>query len=155
MPSPDYWLLKTEPDEFSLDDLRSRGSARWDGVRNYQARNHLRAMRVGDRVIIYHSSCAAPGAVGLASVIRAAYPDPTQFDPASPYLDPKSPPDQPRWSAVDVRFDSAFPRLASLSAMREADLDGLILLQRGTRLSVIPVSVAHARIIAKLGGGSI
>lgn len=151
-----FWLMKTEPDEFSIDHLRAKGTARWDGVRNYQARNHLRAMKKNDIAIIYHSSCAEPGAVGLAKIVTAAYPDPAQFDPASPYVDPKSPHDEPRWSAVDVRFISAFPRLASLTAMRaHPALKGLILLQRGTRLSVIPVSAAHAAVITTLGDGSL
>jgi len=151
-----FWLMKTEPDEFSIEHLRAKGTARWDGVRNYQARNHLRTMKTGDLAIIYHSSCAEPGAVGLATIVTAAYPDPAQFDPASPYADPKSPHDEPRWSAVDIRFVSAFPRLAPLTTMRaHAGLEGLILLQRGTRLSVIPVSAEHAAIIVALGGGSL
>ena len=148
--------MKTEPDEFSIDHLRAKGTARWDGVRNYQARNHLRMMKKGDLAIIYHSSCAEPGAVGLAQIAVPAYPDPAQFDPSSPYLDVKSPHDEPRWSAVDIRFLTIFPRMASLTAMRaHAALEGLILLQRGTRLSVIPVSREHAAIIASIGGGSL
>ena len=149
-----FWLMKTEPDEFSIDTLRAKHVARWDGVRNYQARNHLRAMQLGDRAFIYHSSCAVPGIAGLGAIAASAYPDPSQFDPASQYHDPKSPLDEPRWSAVDVRFVRAFPALVSLATLHEQpDLAGLLVLQRGSRLSVVPVSPAHAAVIMRLAGG--
>ena len=154
MPSAEtaFWLMKTEPDEFSIDDLQKKGVARWDGVRNYQARNYLRTMRQGDSVIIYHSSCAEPAAVGLATVVRAAYPDPTQFDPTSEYHDPKSPPADPRWSAVDVRHVRTFTAPVTLASMRlRTDLEGLILLRPGTRLSVTPVSATHAALLIRFG----
>jgi predicted RNA-binding protein with PUA-like domain len=139
-----YWLMKSEPDEASIDDLRRAGSLPWTGVRNYQARNFMRdAMRIGDGVLFYHSSCAEPGIAGLAEVCSAAYPDATQFDPASPYFDPKSPPDAPRWVHVDVRWRET-TRLLSLKAMREApELASMGVLQRGSRLSITPVTPAE------------
>jgi predicted RNA-binding protein with PUA-like domain len=139
-----YWLMKSEPDEASIDDLRRAGMLPWTGVRNYQARNYMRdAMRIGDGVLFYHSSCAEPGIAGLAEVCSAAYPDATQFDPASPYFDPKSPPDAPRWVHVDVRWRET-TRLLSLKAMREApELASMGVLQRGSRLSITPVTLAE------------
>jgi predicted RNA-binding protein with PUA-like domain len=139
-----YWLMKSEPDEASIDDLRRAGTLPWTGVRNYQARNYMRdAMRIGDGVLFYHSSCAEPGIAGLAEVCSAAYPDATQFDPASPYFDPKSPPDAPRWVHVDVRWRET-TRLLSLKAMREApELASMGVLQRGSRLSITPVTPAE------------
>ena len=100
-----YWLMKTEPDTFSIDDLERVGVEPWNGVRNYQARNHMRAMRPGDGVFLYHSSCPVPGIAGLATVASEAYPDPTQFDRKSEYYDEKSNREDPRWSLVDVRFE--------------------------------------------------
>ncbi len=139
-----YWLMKSEPDEASIDDLRRAGSLPWTGVRNYQARNFMRdAMRIGDGVLFYHSSCAEPGIAGLAEVCSAAYPDATQFDPASPYFDPKSKPEAPRWVHVDVRWRET-TRLLSLKAMREApELASMGVLQRGSRLSITPVTPAE------------
>lgn len=139
-----YWLMKSEPDEASIDDLRRAGALPWTGVRNYQARNFMRdAMRIGDGVLFYHSSCAEPGIAGLAEVCSAAYPDATQFDPASPYFDPKSKPEAPRWVHVDVRWRET-TRLLSLKAMREApELASMGVLQRGSRLSITPVTPAE------------
>ncbi|MCY4744197.1 EVE domain-containing protein [Pelomonas sp. UHG3] len=139
-----YWLMKSEPDEASIDDLRRAGTLPWTGVRNYQARNFMRdAMRIGDGVLFYHSSCAEPGIAGLAEVCSAAYPDATQFDPASPYFDPKSKPEAPRWVHVDVRWRET-TRLLSLKAMREApELASMGVLQRGSRLSITPVTPAE------------
>jgi predicted RNA-binding protein with PUA-like domain len=142
------WLVKTEPDVFGFEDLwrRADRSTPWDGVRNYQARNYLRdAMRVGDAVVIYHSNAAPPGAAGLAVVASAPYPDATQFDPASPYHDPASTPEAPRWWSVDLRATARLPRLVALSELRAdpvlAGLD-LALLRRGNRLSVMPLPLA-------------
>lgn len=114
-----YWLMKSEPDEASIDDLARAGTLPWTGVRNYQARNFMRdTMRPGDGVLFYHSSCPEPGIAGLAEVCSLPYPDPTQFDPASPYYDAKSNPEAPRWSLVDVRFVEKSPLIA-LAALRE------------------------------------
>ncbi|MFG6441301.1 EVE domain-containing protein [Roseateles sp. LKC17W] len=139
-----YWLMKSEPDEASIEDLQRAGTLPWTGVRNYQARNFMRDdMRIGDGVLFYHSSCAEPGIAGLAEVCSAPYPDATQFDPASPYFDPKSKPEAPRWVHVDVRWRET-TRLLSLKAMREApELAGMGVLQRGSRLSITPVTPAE------------
>lgn len=141
-----YWLMKSEPDEVSIDDaLAAPGqTVAWTGVRNYQARNFMRdAMRIGDGVLFYHSSCAEPGIAGVAEVASTPYPDPTQFDPASPYFDPKSLPDAPRWMLVDVRAQCKTPLIA-LSALRaHPALADMLLLRKGSRLSVTPVTAAE------------
>ena len=149
-----YWLMKSEPDSFSIDDLAACRVEPWNGVRNYQARNFMRdAMRVGDGILFYHSSCAEPGVVGLAEVASEAYSDPSQFDPESPYFDIKSPRDTPRWMLVDVRYRQHLPRPITLSELRQhADrLQGFALLER-SRLSVMPVSSAHWAYILQLAG---
>ena len=140
-----YWLMKTEPDAFSIDDLARVGTEPWTGVRNYQARNYMRdGMQPGDGVLFYHSSCAEPGVAGLAEVAGDAYPDPTQFDRKSPYFDPLSRPEQPRWMLVDVRFRRRLARTITLAELKaQPRLDGFALLQRGNRLSVLPVSKAQ------------
>ena len=141
-----HWLMKSEPEEFSIDDLAARGREPWTGVRNYQARNFMRdAMRVGDGVFFYHSNCAVPGIVGTARVASAAYADPTQFDPLSDYFDPKSSPEAPRWQMVDVAFERKLPRTISLDELRRhaAALGDFPLLARGNRLSVLPVTCAQ------------
>ena len=141
-----YWLMKSEPDEFSIDDLAAspRKTAHWDGVRNYQARNMMRdEMKRGDRVFYYHSNCAEPGIVGIARVAKKGYPDHTAFDPNDKHFDPKSDPDNPRWYMVDIAFVRKFKRNISLAQLREhADgaLSDLVLLRRGNRLSVMPVT---------------
>lgn len=144
--SPQFWLMKSEPDECSIDDLAAapRQTVPWVGVRNYQARNFMRdAMRPGDGVLFYHSSCAVPGVAGLAEVASAPYPDPTQFDPSSPYHDPKSSPDAPRWLLVDVKLRRKTP-LLTLKAMREDPaLASMALLRPGSRLSITPVTEAE------------
>ncbi|HEY2346175.1 MAG TPA: EVE domain-containing protein [Xanthomonadaceae bacterium] len=144
-----YWLVKSEPDEFSIDALQRVGVEPWSGVRNYQARNHLRGMKAGDQVLFYHSSCEVPGVVGVAKVAKAAFPDPTQFDPRSDYHDPKSDPAEPRWSAVDVAFVRKLKRTITLDELRgRADkLGDFALIQRGSRLSVLPVTAAQWKII--------
>ena len=138
-----YWLMKSEPDEVSIDDVMASKdqTTPWFGVRNYQARNFMRdEMRVGDGVLFYHSSCPEPGVAGLAEVVSAAYPDATQFDPESLYFDPKSSPDAPRWSHVDVKLVRK-TRLLSLAEMRETPaLASLQVLRRGNRLSITPVT---------------
>lgn len=141
-----YWLMKSEPDEASIDDaLAAKGrTIAWTGVRNYQARNFMRDdMRIGDGVLFYHSSCAEPGIAGLAEVASAAYPDPTQFDRKSPYFDPKSNQENPRWLMVDVKAMKK-TRLIGLPELREqSQLGDLIVLKRGNRLSITPVTSAE------------
>jgi predicted RNA-binding protein with PUA-like domain len=145
-----YWLMKSEPDECSILDLEHAPGTRvpWIGVRNYQARNFMRdAMRVGDGVLFYHSSCPEPGIAGLAEVASAAYPDASQFDAASPYFDPKSKPAEPRWLHVDVRHRATTP-LLSLKAMRERPaLATMVVLKPGNRLSITPVTAAEWRAV--------
>lgn len=145
-----YWLMKSEPDEASILDLQRAGTLPWTGVRNYQARNFMRDdMRIGDGVLFYHSSCPEPGIAGLAEVASAAYPDATQFDPASPYHDPKSRPEAPRWLHVDVRWRETTP-LLSLKAMREApELASMRVLEKGSRLSITPVTPAEWAAVLK------
>ncbi len=145
-----YWLLKSEPDVFSIDDLRKQKTSIWDGVRNYQARNFLRAMLVGDLAFFYHSSNEPPGIVGLCQVLETNLPDPSQFDPQSPYCDPSSSRENPRWWTVRVGFVEKYPRMLTLAQLKENfSPDELILLRRGNRLSVMPVAGEVAeRIIA-------
>ncbi|MDP1693232.1 MAG: EVE domain-containing protein [Burkholderiaceae bacterium] len=141
-----YWLMKSEPGECSIDDLVRLGQVPWVGVRNYQSRNFMRDdMRIGDGVLFYHSSCPEPGVVGLAEVASVAYPDATQFDPASLYHDPKSTAEAPRWWHVDVKLVHKTRRL-SLAEMRERPaLASMRVLQRGNRLSITPVTAAEWR----------
>jgi predicted RNA-binding protein with PUA-like domain len=146
-----YWLMKSEPEECSIDDLVRLGRVPWTGVRNYQARNFMRDdMRVGDGVLFYHSSCPEPGVAGLAEVACAAYPDATQFDAKSKYFDSKSTREAPRWLHVDVKLVRK-TKLLPLAAMREVPaLADMRLLQRGNRLSITPVTAAEWRTIVKL-----
>jgi predicted RNA-binding protein with PUA-like domain len=148
-----HWLMKSEPDEFSIDDLARapKKSVPWFGVRNYQARNYMRdAMRVGDGVLFYHSSCAVPGIAGLAEVASTPYPDATQFDPKSPYFDPKSTRENPRWVLVDVKLVRK-TRLVSLDELRaRADLADMVVLRRGNRLSITPVTPREWTIVSRL-----
>lgn len=148
-----YWLMKSEPDAFSIDDLQKVGVEPWNGVRNYQARNHMRQMQVGDGVLFYHSSCAVPAVVGIAKVASVAYPDPTQFDPKSDYFDAKSTREEPRWSLVDVAFERKLKRAIPLEEIKQhADAlgEGFALTQRGSRLSVSPVSAAQWKLLLSL-----
>ncbi len=140
------WLFKTEPDAYSVDDLKRDGQTPWEGIRNYQARNRLRdEVRKGDKVFIYHSSCKVPAIVGLAQISREAYPDPTQFDPESPYHDPRSPADAPRWLRVDLRYLRHFPHPVPLSAIKaDPALSDMELINR-SRLSIQKVEPAAAR----------
>jgi predicted RNA-binding protein with PUA-like domain len=149
-----YWLMKSEPDVFGIDDLvrAPRRTSPWEGVRNYQARNFMRDdMRVGDGVLFYHSSCPEPGIAGIAEVASAAYPDASQFDPKSPYHDPKSKRDDPRWMLVDVKLVRK-TRLMPLEEMRAVSaLAGMVTLRRGNRLSITPVTAAEWKaVIARL-----
>jgi predicted RNA-binding protein with PUA-like domain len=148
-----YWLMKSEPDAFSIDDLAKVKQEPWSGVRNYQARNYMwKDMRRGDGVLFYHSNAKVPGIAGLAEVASAAYPDPTQFDPESDYWDPKATPENPRWFLVDVAFKRKFKAVLSLETLKaNADLLGdFVLLNRGTRLSVLPVTKTQWQTLLKL-----
>lgn len=142
-----HWLFKSEPDTFSIDDLVSRGARgeHWDGVRNYQARNMLRdEVKKGDLVFFYHSNCDVPGIVGVAEVIKSAFPDPSQFDPESKYYDPKATPDSPRWFCPQVKFHSKFKSTISLEQLKQIPaLEDMALVRKGNRLSIIPVSEAQ------------
>ena len=138
-----YWLMKSEPDECSIDDALAapRQTVPWVGVRNYQARNFMRdAMRVGDGVLFYHSGCAEPGVAGIAEVASGPYPDPTQFDPHSPYFDASSRLDTPRWTLVDVKAVKRTPLLSLPQMRQQPELADMQVLRRGNRLSITPVS---------------
>ena len=147
-----YWLMKTEPEAFSIDDLQRVGREPWSGVRNYQARNFMRQMAVGDGVLFYHSNTRVPGVVGVAEVACDAYPDPTQFQKKSHYYDPKATPEEPRWQLVDVSFKRKLSRIISLEQLRGVgdQLGEFELLRRGSRLSVMPVSAANWKTILSL-----
>lgn len=148
-----YWLMKSEPTECSVDDALAapKATVPWVGVRNYQARNFMRdAMQVGDGVLFYHSSCAEPGIVGLARVASAPYADPTQFDPQSPYFDIASKRDAPRWLLVDVQVLRKTRNLALPELRAHAELADLVLLRKGNRLSITPVEAQHWRVILEL-----
>jgi len=147
-----YWLMKSEPDVYSLDDLERDGSTHWNGVRNYKARNNMRAMKVGDEVLYYHSNAKPPGVVGIARVCREAYPDPSQFDRRSHYFDEKSRKDDPRWSLVDVMFVARFPHEVSLDDVKsEKALADMELIRYG-RLSVQSVTKAQFDRVKQMGG---
>ncbi len=146
-----YWLMKSEPSAYSIDDLARDGREIWDGVRNYQARNYLRAMEPGDLAFFYHSNAKPPGVVGLMRIVKSGVVDPTQFDPESGYFDPKSTPDNPRWQTVEVEFVEKFPRMVPLAELRERfTVEELPLLKRGFRLSVMPVDGAVAKKLLEL-----
>ena len=149
-----YWLMKSEPDAFAIDDLQRVGIEPWNGVRNYQARNYMRdGMQVGDGVLFYHSNCAVPGIVGTATVASRPYPDETQFDPTSDYYDPKSTREQPRGQLVDIAFERKLKRTIALDEIKQhADRLGeeFALIRRGNRLSVFPVSAAQWKYLLSL-----
>jgi predicted RNA-binding protein with PUA-like domain len=149
-----YWLMKSEPGTYSIDDLARDGTTRWEGVRNYQARNFMRdQMQVGDGVLFYHSSCDVPGVAGLAEVARKAYPDPSQFDRASAYHDGDSKPDDPRWWLVDIKFAAKLPAVVPLDAIKaNPKLKAMKLIQRGQRLSVQPVTAAEWAAVLAMAG---
>lgn len=140
-----YWLMKSEPSVYSIWDLQRDGQTLWDGVRNYQARNYLKAMQVGDRAFFYHSNADPPGIAGLMEIVETQVLDPSQFDPTSPYYDPKATPAAPRWYTVRVQFVAAFGRLIPLAQLRATFTPAeLEVVRRGTRLSVMPVPQAVA-----------
>lgn len=154
--APKYWLMKSEPDVFSFDDLWSARGKRtcWDGVRNYQARNFLRdALKKGDGVLFYHSGTKPPGVAGLAEVVKEGYPDPTQFDPADAHHDPGSDPADPRWFMVDIRATKKLPTFVTLDALKaNRKLGKMAVVQRGQRLSVQPVTTAEWNEVKRMGG---
>ena len=150
-----FWLMKSEPRVFSSEDLArsSQQTTCWDGVRNYQARNFMRAMVAGDHVLFYHSNAEPPAVVGVAEVVRTAYPDATQFDKTSHHYDPASVPSAPRWDMVDIQYRQTFKTSLSLDQLRlEPKLKGMVLLQKGSRLSVQPVTEAEWTVVLKLAG---
>ena len=148
MTEPNYWLMKSEPDAYSIDTLRSDGVTLWDGIRNYQARNYMRRMKIGDKVFFYHSNCKPPGIVGLMEVMDLNIVDPTQFQKESRYYDPKSSLENPRWDCVKVKYLFKADRFLSLPELKilfnEKDL---LLIKKGNRLSIIPVKIDIAKII--------
>ncbi len=150
-----YWLFKTEPDVFSIDDLNNRPKKTepWDGVRNYQARNFMRdEIKKGDLILIYHSNAKPPGVAGVAEVVKEAYPDHTQFDKKSKYYDPKSSEDNPRWMMVDVKFKEKFKNYIALDELKEySELTDMLILRKGNRLSITPVEAKHFNFIVKKG----
>ncbi|MCB0408360.1 MAG: EVE domain-containing protein [Bdellovibrionales bacterium] len=147
-----YWLMKSEPDVFSIDDLKKKKSSLWDGVRNYQARNFMRNdMHPGDCVLFYHSNATPPGVAGLATVSKQASADPTQFDKKSEYYDPKSSKEKPRWFCVEVQFKEKFKHFVSLEAIKQnLDLKDMLVVQKGQRLSIQPVEKKHFDKILKM-----
>ena len=149
-----YWLMKSEPETFGIDDLKKRPKQTepWDGVRNYQARNMLRdRMKVGDQAFFYHSNCEVPAIVGIMEIVKAGYPDTSAFDPGDPHFDPKSDPKNPRWYRVDVRFVRRFNRIITLAELKShRALAELPLVQRGSRLSVVPVTSQQWKFILSL-----
>ncbi len=138
-----YWLFKSEPDAFSIDDLakRPKQTESWDGVRNYQARNFMRdEMKLGDKIFFYHSSCKEPAIVGLAEVVKESHPDETQFDEKSKYFDPKATKENPRWFLVKVKFVEKYPRPLTLKEMKaDSRYDEMPLVKKGSRLSIMPI----------------
>lgn len=149
-----YWLFKSEPDAFSIDDLKAMKGKKdhWDGIRNYQARNLMRdEIKKGDLGFFYHSSCKVPGIVGVVEIVKEAYPDHTAWDPESSYYDPKASKDNPRWVMVDVKFRQKYASVLTLERLRTVDkLNGMALLQKGSRLSIQPVSPEHWKVITQL-----
>jgi predicted RNA-binding protein with PUA-like domain len=148
-----HWLMKSEPEVYGIDHLQAEGSTLWDGIRNYQARNFMRTMVVGDRAFFYHSNATPPGIVGLMEVVETHLTDPSQFDPSSKYHDPASSPEAPRWDCARLRFLRRFSRLLSLEELRQHfDEESLPVVRRGNRLSILPVPEASAlRLYGLLG----
>ena len=148
-----YWLMKSEPLAYSIDDLQKEKKSGWDGVRNYQARNYMRdEMKVGDLALFYHSNAKPSGVAGICKISKTNVADYTSWDPKSKYFDPKSSKENPRWIMVEVEFVEKFPEVIPLSELRDNEkLEGLGVLQKGSRLSILPVSAAHFKVIQKMG----
>ena len=151
-----HWLMKSEPEVYSIDDLHRDGTAGWDSIRNYKARNYLRdEMQVGDQVLFYHSNAKPPGVAGVAEVVKAGHPDPVQFDPNSDYFDPKATVEKPVWYQVTVRFVERLATFVPLDALKaEPALSGMMVTRRGARLSVQPVSPEHFARVLRMGRGT-
>jgi len=148
-----YWLMKSEPDVYGISHLQQDGTTLWDGIRNYQARNFMRTMHIGDRAFFYHSNATPPGIVGLMEVVETGITDPSQFDPANKYFDPKSKPENPRWDCVRLRYVGTFAALLSLDALREQfSVEELPVVRQGNRLSILPVPEASAARLLELLG---
>ena len=147
-----YWLFKSEPNEFSIDDLKRVKREAWNGVRNYQARNFMRdQMQIGDELLFYHSSCPRPGVVGVAKIVKTAYPDPSSWDKKSAYYDAKSSPENPRWLMVDVEFVEKFERVIELKELREnPKLNEMLILRKGNRLSITPLKKSEFDAVKKM-----
>ncbi|HYM62282.1 MAG TPA: EVE domain-containing protein [Thermoanaerobaculia bacterium] len=149
-----YWLMKCEPSAYSIGDLERDGTTTWEGVRNYQARNFMREMTLGDGVLFYASNADPSGVTGLAEVSRAAYPDKFALQKGHKYYDPKSTPDDTIWSLVEIRFVAKFPSIVSLDTLREAPgLENMVVIRKGSRLSIQPVTPSEYEIVKKLGKG--
>ncbi|MFM8673967.1 MAG: EVE domain-containing protein [Vulcanococcus sp.] len=148
-----YWLMKSEPDVYGISHLQQDGTTLWDGIRNYQARNFMRTMHIGDRAFFYHSNATPPGIVGLMEVVETGITDPSQFDPANHYFDPKSKPEAPRWDCVRLCYVGTFAALLSLDALRDQfSVEELPVVRQGNRLSILPVPEASAaRLLDLLG----
>ena len=148
-----YWLMKSEPDVYGIHHLQQEGTTLWDGIRNYQARNFMRTMRLGDRAFFYHSNAKPPGIVGMMEVIETGITDPSQFDPSNKYYDPKSNPDAPRWDCVRLRYVGTFAQLLSLDQLREQfSVEELPVVRQGNRLSILPVPEESATRLLELLG---
>lgn len=147
-----YWLFKSEPDAFSIDDLKKKGTSPWDGVRNFKARNYMRdEAKVGDLVLFYHSSCKPPGVAGIARVSRESFPDLSALDPKSQYYDPKATKEKPIWYMVEVKFVKKFDQLIPLEQLKtEPGLEDMVILRKGNRLSITPVTKKQYEIIVSL-----
>ena len=148
-----HWLMKSEPDVYGIHHLQQEGSTLWDGIRNYQARNFMRSMQIGDRAFFYHSNAKPPGIVGMMEVIEIGITDPSQFDPSNKYFDPRSKPDAPRWDCVRLRYVGTFAQMLSLDQLREQfSVEELPVVRQGNRLSILPVPEASAtRLLDLLG----
>jgi predicted RNA-binding protein with PUA-like domain len=148
-----YWLMKSEPDVYGIQHLQQEGTTLWDGIRNYQARNFMRSMAIGDRAFFYHSNAKPPGIVGLMEVVETGITDPSQFDPTNKYFDPKSSREKPRWDCVRLRHVGTFGELLSLDALREQfSVEELAVVRNGNRLSILPVPEASAQRLFELLG---
>ena len=148
-----HWLMKSEPDVYGIHHLQQEGTTLWDGIRNYQARNFMRTMQIGDRAFFYHSNAKPPGIVGMMEVIETGITDPSQFDPNNKYYDPKSSPDAPRWDCVRLRYVGTFATMLSLDALREQfSVEELPVVRQGNRLSILPVPEASATRLLELLG---
>ena len=148
MTKPNYWLMKSEPDAYSIDTLKKDGVTLWDGIRNYQARNFMRKMAIGDKVFFYHSNCKPPGIVGFMEVIELNIVDPTQFQKESGYYDPKSSPEKPRWDCVKVKYLFKADKFLSLPELKTLfNEQELLLVRKGNRLSIIPIEIEIAKLI--------